>query len=314
MLRLIDHLLRGHGDDVEIRDLVDSTEIWINPNANPDGTYYGGDDTVEDAIRYYTTSSGANAGVDANRNFPAPTGDDHPDGHSRWVETQAMMDLAATETFALSANFHGGAEVVNYPWDTWQRRHPDDAWFEDLSRDYADLAQDDSPGGYLTDLDNGITNGYDWYQTFGSRQDFLTYFHGGREVTIELSDTKLLPSDELDAMWDWNRRALLDFVAHAHSGIRGMVTDPDGLPLSVTIEVVGVDREEDGSKVRTDPEVGDYHRLLLPGLYDLRFTAIGHQPVLVEGVSVSEGDATVLDATLYPSRILRPSRRVAPNP
>ncbi len=55
MLRLIDHLLRGYGDDPEITALVDETEIWINPLANPDATYFGGDDTVADAIRSYTT-------------------------------------------------------------------------------------------------------------------------------------------------------------------------------------------------------------------------------------------------------------------
>ncbi len=64
-----------------------------------------------------------------------------------------MMALADAETFVLSANFHGGVEVVNYPWDTWERRHPDDDWFIDLSRDYADLAQADSPAGYMTTLE-----------------------------------------------------------------------------------------------------------------------------------------------------------------
>ncbi len=82
----------------------------------------------------------------------------------------------------------------------------------------------------------------------------MTFFHGGREVTIELSQTKLPPADELDDLWSWNRRALLDFIGHAHQGIRGVVTDPDGAPLDATIEVVGVDREEDGSMARTDPD------------------------------------------------------------
>ncbi len=81
MLRLIDHLLRGYGDDPEITALVDETEIWINPLANPDGTYFGGDDTVADAIRYYTTTGGGDSGVDPNRNFPDLADGDHPDGN-----------------------------------------------------------------------------------------------------------------------------------------------------------------------------------------------------------------------------------------
>jgi len=314
MLRLIDHLLMGYGTDTEISALVDKTEIWINPLANPDGAYRGADDSVDGAIRNYTTTSGDDSGVNPNRNFPDFVLGDHPDGFAWWPETEAMMALAEAKTFVLSANFHGGVEVVNYPWDTVERRHPDDPWFQTLAQDWVDLAQDDSPGGYMTDFENGITNGYDWYPINGGRQDFMTFFHGGREVTIELSRTKLLPADELDDMWLWNRRALLDFIAHAHEGIRGVVTDPNGTPLEATIEVVGIDREEDGSMVSTDPEVGDYHRLLLPGLYDLRIEAADFQPREIHGIAVTDGQATVVDVVLYRELVRRPSRRLTPQP
>ncbi|MBD3872808.1 MAG: carboxypeptidase regulatory-like domain-containing protein [Acidobacteria bacterium] len=314
MLRLIDHLLVGYGTETEITALVDKTEIWINPLANPDGAYRGADDSVDGAIRNYTTTSGDDSWVNPNRNFPDFVLGDHPDGFAWWPETEAMMVLAGAKTFVLSANFHGGVEVVNYPWDTVERRHPDDLWFQTLARDWVDLAQDDSPGGYMTDFENGITNGYDWYPINGGRQDFMTFFHGGREVTIELSRTKLLPADELDDMWLWNRRALLDYIAHAHEGIRGVVTDPNGTPLEATIEVVGIDREEDGSMVRTDPAVGDFHRLLLPGLYDLRIEAADFQPREIQGIAVVNGEATTVDVVLYRELVRRPSRRLAPQP
>ncbi len=314
-LRLIDYLLSGYASDAGITDLVDSTEIWINPLANPDGTYRGSDDSVSGAIRYYTTSSGGSSGVDPNRNFPVPgIGNDPrtcPSGC--WLETRNMIALAEAKTFVLSANFHGGVEVVNYPWDTWQRRHPDDEWFENLSRDWADLAQVDSPGGYLTDFDNGITNGWDWYPVEDGRQDFMTFFHGGREVTIELSDTKLLPSEDLDDHWQWNRRAMLDFIGHAHQGIRGIVTDQHGRPLAAAIEVLGVDTEIDGSSIRTDPSVGDFHRLLLPGLYDLEVRATGCLPTTVFGIAVGDGEATRTDVSLWCDLVRRPSRRITPS-
>ncbi len=312
-LRLIDHLLSEYGSNDDITDLINSTEIWINPLANPDGTYLGGDHTVTSAIRNYSTSSGGDSGVNGNRNFPSPKGDDHPDGSAWWPETEAMMALAASETFVLSANFHGGAEVVNYPWDTWQRRHPDNDWLIDLSRDWADLAQADSPGGYMTSVTNsGITNGWDWYEVDGGRQDWITFFEGGRELTIELSNTKLPPADELEGFWQWNRRALIDFIGHAHHGIRGVITDQYGEPLAATIEVLGLDTVIDGSMVRTDPDVGDFHRLLLPGLFDLEIRADGCVAEKVFGVAVSEGEPTRIDASLWCNRVLRPSRRVAP--
>ena len=313
MLRLIDHLIRGYGDAPEITTLVDETEIWINPLANPDGTYFGGDHTVAGAIRFFTSSDGATSEVNGNRNFPDFDDGEHPDGNPWWPETEAMMALAETKTFVLSANFHDGAEVVNFPWDTVERRHPDDLWFQDLALDWAELAQADGPAGYMTSIsNNGITNGYDWYPIAGGRQDYMTYFHGGREVTIELSNTKLLPSDELEAMWSWNRRALLDFFTHAHEGIRGRVTSRDGTPLAATVEVLGVDREEDGSVVRTDPVVGDFHRLLMPGLYDLRIEAGSHRPEVLRGVAVAEGEATEIEVVLQPLLVRRPAARRGP--
>jgi hypothetical protein len=311
-LRLIDELLGSYGNDPDVTALVDATETWINPLANPDGTYYGGDNDLSGAIRSYTTPDGADSMVDPNRNFPDPWKGEHPDGRAWWPETQAMMALADARSFALSANLHDGFEVVNYPWDTWPRRHPDDAWFQVLSRSWADLAQADSPGGYMTDRENGITNGYDWYQVYGGRQDFMTYFHGAREVTIELSRTKLQPAENLEHLWQWNRRALLDFLSHAHEGIRGLVTDADGSPLQATIEVVGHDSAADNSYVSTDPAVGDYHRLLLPGTYDLRFTAHGYLPLDIGGIAVSSGQATVVDAVLYPRGARRAGRRLRP--
>jgi hypothetical protein len=92
------------------------------------------------------------------------------------------------------------------------------------------------------------------------------------------------------------------------------VTDPNGTPLEATIEVIGVDREEDGSMARTDPAVGDYHRLLLPGLYDLRIEAADFQPREIHGIAVINGEATVVDVVLYRELVRRPSRRIAPQP
>jgi len=113
-------------------------------------------------------------------------------------------------------------------------------------------------------------------------------------------------------MWQWNRRALLDFVAHAHRGIRGVVTDPSGKPLAATIKVLGLDREEDGSKARTDPAVGDFHRLLLPGLYDLRIEATGYRAREIRAVAVVDGEATEIEVVLNPVLVRRPTGRRTP--
>ncbi len=175
LLRLIDHLLSNYGADTELTSLINNTEIWINPLANPDGTYASGNHTVFGATR-----GNANL-VNLNRNYPDPEDGQHPDGNTWQVETLAFMDLAEEQNFALAANTHGGAEVVNYPWDTWSRLAADDDWWQMVAHEYADTAQYYSPSGYFNGFNDGITNGYAWYSISGGRQDYMNYFHHCRE-------------------------------------------------------------------------------------------------------------------------------------
>ncbi|NCD42714.1 MAG: hypothetical protein EOL88_11550, partial [Bacteroidia bacterium] len=52
MLNLIDYLLSNYGAIDQVTELVNTLDIFINPNANPDGTYRGGNNTVQGATRY----------------------------------------------------------------------------------------------------------------------------------------------------------------------------------------------------------------------------------------------------------------------
>jgi hypothetical protein len=293
-LRLINYLLVNYGSDSQVNNLVDNLEIWINPNANPDGTYITGNSSVSGAQRYNANS------VDLNRNFPDPEDGQHPDGNAWQPETVAMMDLAEAQNFVLSANFHGGVEVLNYPWDTWSQRHADDTWFIDICRRYADSAQANSPPGYMTFLNNGITNGYDWYTISGGRQDYMTYFMGGRETTIELSDNKLPPGSQLPDFWNYNRAAMLQWLENAYFGIKGIVTDSTtGLPIPGVVTVLNHDI--DSARVFTDPVIGDYHRMIEPGTWDLQFKSPGYVTKTITGVSVAHFSTTYLDVELAQS-------------
>lgn len=293
MLRLIDSLLTSYGNDPEITHMIDNMEIWINPLANPDGTYMGGNSSVAGAIRYNANY------VDLNRNLPDPRLGPHPDYLVWQPETIDLMDFTAPHNFVLSANFHGGAEVVNYPWDTWEKLHPDDAWFQDISRHYADTAQAYSAPGYMNDFEDGITNGYDWYCISGGRQDYMTYFRGCREVTIELSFTKLPQASTLPTYWEYNRVSLFNYLKNALYGVHGVVTDLyTGLPLSATITVL--DHDADGSQVFTEPETGDFHRLIAPGAYTLEIIAENYITDTVFDVSVVDHQATMLNIELEP--------------
>lgn len=295
MLRLIDSLLASYGTDTRITNLINNIEIWINPNANPDGTYRTGNHTVSGATR-----SNAN-NVDLNRNFPDPVAGPHPDGKAWQPETIAMMNLAQTNTFIHSANFHGGAEVVNYPWDTWAQLHADNNWFIYISRRYADTVHANSSPPYMRGFNNGITNGYAWYRITGGRQDYYTYFARGRETTIEISNTKLLPASQLPAHWNYNKKSFLDYIENTLYGIRGIVTDTSGNPLKALISISGHDFNQ--SEIYSDSLTGFYNRMIMAGTYTLIFSAPDHFPQTVQNVTVANLSSTELNVQLIPDPI-----------
>lgn len=290
LLRIIQDMLCNYSSDPAIANLVDNVEIWINPLANPDGTYAWGDDNINGARRTN------NNFVDLNRNYLDPDEGVNPDGNVYQPETMLFMLLAENVHFDMSSNMHGGVEVANYPWDTWSFEHADDNWWKHVCRQYADTAQSNSPSGYFIFQNNGITNGYDWYSVAGGRQDFMTYFHRGREMTLELSDQKLLSSTQFDNHWSYNREALYNYMEQALFGLRGIVTDFEtDLPIVANVSIL--DHDSENSDVFSRLPMGNYHRYLFEGLYEVTFSAEGYvaQSILVEIVN---DETTYLDIEL----------------
>lgn len=290
-LRLIDYLLSSYGSNQRIDNMVDGLEIWINPLANPDGTYHSGNNSVNGATRYNSNN------VDLNRNYPDPEDGPHPDGNEWQTETLLFMQMAENNHFSLSVNTHGGAEVCNYPWDTWPDLAADDDWWQFVCHEYADTAHAHAPGNYMEGFDDGITNGYAWYTTSGCRQDYMNYFQQCREFTLELSDTKLLPASQLPEHWEYNYRSFLNYIEQALYGVRGIVTDAStGNPVYAEVFIDGHDM--DSSWVYSLEESGNYYRLLFEGTYDITFAAYGYFPQTIENVEVLNYESTLLNVQL----------------
>jgi hypothetical protein len=292
MLHLIDYLLTNYGTDSLVTKLVKSLHIWINPLSNPDGTYYGGDNTVYGAIREFSD------GVDPNRNFPDPQYGPHPDGEVWQKENIAMMNFMQKHRFVMSANLHGGDEVMNYPWDTWYKRHPDDKWLKFVSTEFADSAQYYGPAGYFTTVTSeGITDGYAWYTISGGRQDYMTYFMHGREITIELSAPKTPAASSLPTYWNATYRSFLHYMEESSFGLHGLITDSlSGNPVKAKIEVLHHDA--DHSEVYSDSITGFYSRLIAIGQYDIFISAPGYYSKLYRGVSLTNRQSTILNIKL----------------
>lgn len=296
MLRLIDYLLENPTLP-ECQNVLNNIDLYIGPNTNPDGTYHGGNNNVNGATRYNANN------VDMNRNYPDPNSSAHPDGEAYQLETQWFMQLAQDIPFVMGANYHGGAEVVNYPWDNTYTLHPDDQWFQFTGREYANLTHQVNPN-YMTDLNNGITNGAQWYTIGGGRQDYMNGYAQCREVTIECSETKLPSGSQLPNFWNYNKNSIFAFLNQCLYGIHGVVTDQEtGQPLEAAITISNHDNQY--SKVASHLPAGDYHRPIKAGTYTLTFTANGYYPH-EETVTIADNETLTLNVQLQAGEGLIP--------
>jgi len=305
MLRFIDYLLSNYGTDERVTYLLDNMEIWINPLANPDGTYWGGNHTVNGSRRGNANNR------DLNRNYKDWKYGDHPDGYAWQKETLAFMDLQAAETFVLGVNIHGGAEVFNFTWDNTCTLPADYAWWQLVSKEYVDTAHAISPtymnGNFCNNCNPpwcypGVCNGASWYSVTGSRQDYANYYDHTREVCLEISNTWTTPAANLPTYWDRNYRSFLNYSQQALYGIHGVITDNcSGEPIHAKIFINGHDM--DNSFVMTDPRVGYYARLIKGGTYSVTYSADGYISQTVS-VTVSDKQKVVQHINLFPTGVV----------
>ena len=292
-LYFINHLLTNYGVDSRVTDLVNETAIWIVPLMNPDGLEAG-------------TRNNAN-GFDLNRSFPNfPEDYDHTvaDGPPNFFglepEVEVLMGWAYGESFVLSANLHTGAVVASYPYDAAPgipdgvpALTPDDDLFVDMATTYAS----NNPPMFANNtppFQNGIVNGNHWFIVQGGMQDWMYRYLGDAEVTLELAVPKKPAQSSLPTYWNDNQESMLSYLEWVHRGVRGVVTDSGtSEPLDAKVQVLG-----NPQLVFTDPDVGDYYRLLLPGTYSLRFDSTGYEPVIVNNVTVTSGAATQVDVQM----------------
>jgi murein tripeptide amidase MpaA len=309
MLHLADYLLKNYSVSSRVKNLMDNLEIWINPLANPDGTY-GNGNTITSPTRYNAN------GYDLNRNFPDP----FTPNTVRQKETLDMIKFMRKHKFVLSANFHSGEEVVNYPWDRWlSKLHADDSWFNSISRAYADTAHVYAGPAYMNFLDNGVTRGAVWYIVYGGRQDFMTWELHGREVTIEVDDQYVTPAAQLLLLWQNSWHSLLGYLENALYDIHGLVRDVSNHnPVPAKVFVDGYDK--DSSQVYSDTLTGSFVRFLSPGLWNLTFSAKGYWPVTKSNINVTSRQKTdlIVDMSPYANKVETPSSeaslRLFPNP
>lgn len=293
-LRLIDDLVRGWTNgDARITNLLATTELWIVPLLNPDGW------AAAVPSRYNAN------GYDLNRSFPEGSYQNIgnmlygpvPATNGLQPEVVQIMRWSTNRNFVLSVSLHGGALLVNYPYDSNEpfvsvdTPTPDDALMRHLALTYS---AGNTSMWNSTSFSNGIVNGAAWYVVDGGMQDWNYRYAGCNEFTVEIGTNKMPPAADLDAVWLANRESLLAFAEAAHQGVRGVVRDAaSGAPVRATIEVAGVHH-----LTFSTAATGDYQRLLRPGPCDVIVSAPGYQSRVFTNLVVAGGAVTRLDVDL----------------
>jgi hypothetical protein len=153
--------------------------------------------------------------VDLNRNFPDIIRDTDSRPQGRQLETQHVMNFQAQRKFSLSANFHGGTIVANYPWDSKYDLHPLDSLVKKFSQGYADLNPEMRSS---TEFPGGITNGAQWYVVRGGMQDWSYNWYNDLQITLELSHLKWPNYSEIPGHYRDNRDSLIQYMKYIHHG------------------------------------------------------------------------------------------------
>ena len=305
MIALPEYLLKTYeaGEDEEIKNLIDNTDIHIMPSMNPDG-FERSEIGICSGYDHKSGRTNTN-GQDLNRNFPSWDDLDKPVAELYKTvepETRAVMRWILDNPFVLSINFHDGAVVANYPYDDSDAPEgqisptPDNDVFIHLSKIYASNHENMFEGNGLCNSDNfanGITNGAQWYIVKGGMQDYNYLFSNTFELTIELSCCKYPLEDSLSMEWRKNKKSLVKYLQSVHMGIKGMVWDVNNNPVSgARIRVEGND------KLITTSEQGEYWRLLLPGTYRIRAEAPSGESSVNQHVTVTPDKVLRVDFTV----------------
>jgi hypothetical protein len=247
-------LLDLYALDPDDKRFVDQNEIWVFPMVNPDG-------------HELFTRDNAN-GVDLNREF-GYNWDGWGGSLSPYSqpESRLVREFLLGNNVTLSVTHHNAGALVLYPWGY----SPLDVADTDITllvgTEYSSVAM------YL------LQQSWDDYETQGELLDDVYGLHGGLCYTTETA----FPCTAFADSYARNKAGMDAFCDIANGGLRGAVKDAQtGAPVWAAMWLAG-----NPVPSYTDPVLGDVHRLVEPGTYDLVFWAPGYLPQTLAGKTVA---------------------------
>ena len=276
MIRFARDLCIGYGSNTQITQLINNREIFILLMVNPDG-------------RVMMSRYNANS-VDLNR-----------DGGYMWMgegnspsawsqtETRAVRNFLADHQFVVFSDYHSGTEFISYPWSYRPQSTLDHNHIHSLAQVYANSS------GYSN---IPYAAGYSgMYPINGSTKDFNYGMWGRIGWSIEISNSKQPPASQVYSYYMKNKPAMLALIDKCNLGLWGMVTDSvTGNPVAARITV------NNTVPFYSDPEVGDFHKYLVPGNYNLKVQANGYKTKTFNGVTIGSNATVQQNVVLAPQQ------------
>lgn len=172
------YMLENYGIDEEVTCILDHTELYFIPCANPDGYFYNQTTNPNGGGMWRKNrrdNGGGNFGVDLNRNWgyqwgydnqgssPTPSSDVYrgPSAFSE-NETKAIKWLTENRSFQLAIDHHCYSNILLFPWGYQTLHTPDHELFISYSKK---MTKDNHfaygvPGELLYTANGGT---FDWY-------------------------------------------------------------------------------------------------------------------------------------------------------
>ncbi|HSP07792.1 MAG TPA: M14 family zinc carboxypeptidase, partial [Acidobacteriota bacterium] len=202
---VLDWILNNYPSDPAAAMLVDHAELWFIPMGNPDGN---------------AANSRYNGhGIDLNRNFWGPNGNEDPPGDPfSEPETQAIRDLTEVmgKRFTASISFHAGAIVFNSVYNYTSTATTDEPIFFSSRTGGPNGGAMPSPFGLAQAYENGCTtqgfwytNGADWYITRGDTNDWSYAKWSDLDTTLEVTLDKTPPVSQIPIFCAEHRQAVI---------------------------------------------------------------------------------------------------------
>ncbi|MEZ5966236.1 MAG: M14 family zinc carboxypeptidase [Planctomycetota bacterium] len=289
-------ILQTYASDPAIRQVVDDHELWFVPCINPDGVDHVWN--VDNNWRKNRRNSGANFGVDNNRNYPVMWSSACGGSTSTSSETyrgpaplsepenQTLMALHRAVRPMIYLDFHSSGQEVLFPYSTC-------ATVSSTVRTFLQRYVDDlrGPMAYGTRPPSAAGEAPEAQWVESGTLSFLTEIMTSFQPPFSSTQT-----EESTRVWPGVRRALTTWRPALRGRVRAVSGDPLETTITFTPSVFNM-----GEKTVSRARDGVYGLWLPLGTHQVTFTVSGYRP-FTTSVTVSAYDQPQdLDVCLIPT-------------